>query len=100
MKKRVTLGSILKVGENLGLVVGFQNVKFKEKMKVCCQVVPYPYGYISDEYMKHIPVEEAVILEEGYASAFTDIVTDYIEKASECFAHLSAEEAEKALRMK
>lgn len=100
MKKRVTLGSILKVGENLGLVVGFQNVKFKEKMKVCCQVVPYPYGYISDEYMKLIPVEEAVILEEGYASAFTDIVTDYIEKASECFDHLSAEEAEKALRMK
>lgn len=54
MKKRVILGSILKVGEDLGMVVGFQNVKFKEKMKVCCQVVPYPYGYIDDEYMKHI----------------------------------------------
>lgn len=100
MNKRVTLGSILKVGENLGLVVGFQNVKFKEKMKVCCQVVPYPYGYISDEYMKHIPVEEAVILAEGYAGAFTDIVTDYIEKASECFEYLSADDAEQALRMK
>ncbi len=100
MNKRVTLGSILKVGENPGLVVGFQNVKFEEKMKVCCQVVPYPYGYISDEYMKHIPVEEAVILSEGYAGAFADIVTDYIEKASECFEHLSADEAEKALRMK
>ena len=34
MKKRVILGSILKVGEDLGMVVGFQNVKFKEKMKV------------------------------------------------------------------
>lgn len=99
MKKRVMLGSILKVGEDLGMVVGFQNVKFKEKMKVCCQVVPYPYGYIDDEYMKHIPVEEAVVLEEGYASGFADIVTNYIEKASECFEHLSAEEAEKALRM-
>ncbi len=99
MKKMVTLGSILKVGEELGLVIGFQNVKFVEKMKVCCMLVPYPYGYISDDYVKYIPVEEAEVLAEGYSNGFSDIITDYIEKVSECFDHLSAEEAEKALRM-
>lgn len=97
MEKKVRLGSILKVREKLGLVIGFQNVKYAEQMKVCCMVVPYPYGYISEDYIKRIPVEEAEILEEGYRSGFSSIVEEYIERASECFRHLSAEEAEKAL---
>lgn len=94
---KITLGTVLKVQNKLGMVVGIHYVERQDHIMPCYAVVPWPSGYVADEQMLYVPLQEAEVISEGYHSPYSEAVSKYMEQASDCFSHLTLEEGRQSL---
>lgn len=97
-EKRVTLGSILQMDEQMGMVIGFRIGEKGGHLHICCVVVPYPFGYLSDEETALIPVSGVKVVKEGYLTDYSEKLFKNLDGLEECFRHMSVQEGRETLK--
>ena len=95
IEKTFPLGTVVNIGEEQALVVGYSFIEKDNHMQRCYIVVPYPNGYENSSSLKIAIEEDVELLIEGFNSKSSKYVTDYFNQINNLAKNITAEDFKK-----